>query len=64
MNFIRGIPEPQPLKDRTVEADNIPKTIFEKLNSAIQDMKEAGFDQFWFYSSKNSLTGGMGCCFA
>ena len=60
MNFISGIPEPQPFRDRLIETDRMPRTIFEKLNLGVQDLQQLGFNQFWFYTSKNSLTSGFG----
>ena len=60
MNFISGIPEPQPFRDRLIETDIMPRTIFEKLNLGVQDLQQLGFNQFWFYTSKSSLTSGFG----
>lgn len=60
MNLIRGIPEPQPFKSRVIEPATIPKAILEKINSEILNLKKLGFDQFWYFSSKQSLTGGGG----
>jgi len=56
-----GIPEPQSFRDNIVEAGTIPPPILAKLNSGILDLKQIGFDQFWFYTLKNSLIGGRSC---
>jgi hypothetical protein len=60
MNFIRGIPEPQPFKNRIIEARSIPKEILEQLNSGVLDFQKLGFNQFWYFSNSLSLTGGGG----
>jgi hypothetical protein len=59
MNFIRGIPEPQPFKIRLVEANTVPPTILGKLNSGVQDLEKIGFDQFWYCAAIQFLGGGM-----
>jgi hypothetical protein len=58
LKLTEGIPEPQPLRDRLIEAGTIPPAIFSQLNSGIRDFQQLGFDQFWFYTLKNSLTSG------
>ena len=58
MNFIKGIPEPQAFREKIIEAETVPSKILTKLNSSVLDLKQIGFDQFWYYTSKNSLTEG------
>jgi len=58
MNFIKGIPEPQSFREKIIEAGIVPTKILTKLNYSILDLKQIGFDQFWYYTSKNSLTEG------
>jgi len=60
MNFSRGMAEPQPLKTRMIESASIPREILEKLNSEVGDLQKIGFTQFWYWSNKHSLTGGVG----
>ena len=61
MNLICGIPGPEPLKNRIVEAGSVPGKILGQLNSGVKELQKLGFDQFWHYTSKSSLTGGSGC---
>jgi hypothetical protein len=58
LKLTSGIPEPQSFRDNIIDAEVIPPPILAKLNSGILDLKELGFDQFWFYTLKNSLIGG------
>jgi hypothetical protein len=60
MNFIAGIPEPQAFRDKIIERNLVPPTIFEKLNSGVLDLQQIEFDEFLFYTLKNSLTTGLG----
>ncbi|HSY16867.1 MAG TPA: hypothetical protein VK815_00970 [Candidatus Acidoferrales bacterium] len=60
MNLIRGMPEPRPLTERIVSADAVPADILHRLNHGVSDLRAAGFDQFWYYTTKGSLTGGVG----
>lgn len=59
LNLARGIPSPQPLKSRLVDADAIPKPIFEKLNTSVQELRALGFDRLWYetYAKESLLTG-------
>jgi hypothetical protein len=50
-----GIPEPQPLRDRLIDGNTIPRNISERLNSVIPEFRELGFDQFWFHTLKDVL---------
>src|SRR5882724_2095592 len=59
MNFIRGIPGPEPLASRIITADAVPAEIRQRLDHGISDLRQAGFDQFWYYTAKLSLTGGV-----
>ena len=54
-----GIPELVSFRERVIEAQLVPSGIAAKLNSGIIDLKKLGFDQFWFYTSKDSLIGGV-----
>ena len=54
-----GIPELVSFRERVVEARLVPSEIAAKLNSGIIDLQMLGFDQFWFYTSKDSLIGGL-----
>jgi hypothetical protein len=58
LKLTSGIPEPQSFRDNIIEAGIIPPEILAKLNSGVLDLKRLGFDQFWFYTLKNSLIGG------
>jgi len=60
MNFIRGIPGPQPLADRLVEPDAMPREILERLAPAVLDLEKLGFNQSWYYTNPQSLTEGVG----
>jgi len=60
MNLPTGIPEPQPFRDKIIERDCLPPPIIGKLSRGVKDLQEVGFDQFWFYATKNSLTRGFG----
>jgi hypothetical protein len=59
LKLTNGIPEPQPFRQNIIEAGAIPSGILAKLNSGVLDLKQLGFDQFWFYTLKNSLIGGQ-----
>lgn len=59
MNLIRGIPGPEPLISRIIEADAVPAEIRRRLEHGLSDLRQAGFDQFWYYTSNASLTGGI-----
>jgi hypothetical protein len=59
MNLPTGIPEPQPFRDKIVERDRLPPPIIERLSRSLADLQELGFDQFWFYASRNSLAAGF-----
>ncbi|HEV2695410.1 MAG TPA: hypothetical protein VG347_21120 [Verrucomicrobiae bacterium] len=59
MNLVRGIPGPTPLADRIISAGAVPAEIRHRLEHGISDLRAVGFDQFWYYSSKGSLTGGL-----
>src|SRR5438132_13097226 len=54
-----GIPELVSFRERVIEARLVPSGIAAKLNSGIIDLQKLGFDQFWFYTSKDSLIGGV-----
>ena len=58
MKLARGIPEPQPFYSRIIPADAVPAEIRHRLDHGISDLRQAGFDQFWYYSTKQSLIGG------
>jgi len=60
VNLMRGMPEPRPLTERIVGADAVPADILHRLNHGVSDLRQAGFDQFWYYTTKGSLTGGVG----
>ena len=60
MNFIRGIPEPLPFKDRIIETSEMPREILERLTPSVRDLQKLGFDQFWYYTNRQSLMGGLG----
>jgi hypothetical protein len=55
LKLTEGIPEPSQIRDRLIEAGTIPRNISDKLNSGILEFRELGFDQFWFYTLKDSL---------
>jgi hypothetical protein len=58
ISFSKGIPEPQPFRENIIEANAIPPGVLKKLNSAVLDFRQLGFNQFWFYTLKNSLMAG------
>jgi hypothetical protein len=60
LKLTEGIPEPQPLRDRLIEAAAIPRRALEKLDPAILEFRELGFDQFWFSTQKDSMMIGSG----
>jgi hypothetical protein len=60
MNLTRGIPELVPFPERIVATNAIPPLILANLDSGIAELKQLGFDQFWYYMSKESLTAGVG----
>jgi hypothetical protein len=59
MTLPQGIPEPQPFRDKIIDRDSIPAPILERFDKAEKELRQLGFDQFWFYGIKNSLTGGI-----
>lgn len=59
MNFAKGMPGPQSFISRVVTPETIPKSIFYKLNADVRDLWNVGFDQYWYYTAKQSLTSGV-----
>jgi hypothetical protein len=61
MDFVKGIAEPNSLREKIIPPASIPATILANLDSGIAELKRLGFDQFWYYSgSKESLYSGVG----
>ena len=59
LRLTSGIPEPQSFRDNVVDSGTIPSEILVKLNCGVLELRKLGFDQFWFYTLKNSLMGGV-----
>ena len=59
MNLITGIPEPQPFREKIVARDSLPPLMMERFDRATEDLRRLGFDQFWLFGAKDSLTGGI-----
>jgi len=58
LRLTSGIPEPQSFRHNIIDSAAIPSEILAKLNSGILELQKLGFDQFWYYTLKDSLIGG------
>jgi len=58
LNLTAGIPGPLSFRENVAEESVIPSGILAKLNSGVLELSKLGFNQFWYYTLKNSLMAG------
>jgi len=57
LNLTTGIPGPQPFRDKVIARESLPPLMMERFDRAAEDLRRLGFDQFWLFGAKDSLTG-------
>jgi len=60
LNLITGIAGPQPFRDKLMARESLPPLMMERFDRATEELRRLGFDQFWIFGAKDSLTGGIG----
>ena len=60
LNLVSGIPDYTPFRERIIKATVVPPKVLANLDSGIAELKRLGFNQFWYYTLKDSLTAGVG----
>jgi hypothetical protein len=58
MNLTKGIPGHTPFREKIIEANIIPPKMLAILDSSVAEIKQLGFYEHWYYTTKNSLTAG------
>src|SRR5262249_4163661 len=54
-----GIPSPRSLREDVISEGDVPGEVLFKMNSTANQLRQLGFDQFWYHTPKLSLIGGL-----